>query len=192
MWLYGYWLFGYRKSNLRQTVKPYITVKPPRHQPSFLLFFQREQAIEETVYLVCYESEVLRIVFVIHVVDINREDLSGIILIYEMLITLVEPFQIVQLYALFVVPSAFLYVCYKMVDVSPEVNHQVRCLGNGHHLLEEFHVCPEVTVGYGALVVVVLGEYIYALEYGTVLDDSFLAVRNVLVVLNRKMKGRSI
>ena len=101
---------------------------------------------------------------IIEIVHVNGKNSSLIVLVDEVVIILIKPLQILYLYCLLIIPSPLLDICDKMVGGRSQIYHQVRIFCHGCHHLKKLHVCVIVKVGYGTLLMIVLGEDINALE----------------------------
>lgn len=131
-----------------------------------------EESVELCVDTVDDRGEVLWVMFEVDIISLDSEYGTFIFIIDKVFVVIVESFEVVDLYGLFVLSSSFLNLCDECRYRFSKVYHEVRDFGDGCHELEEFHVSLEVSVGEVSLLVVIESEDMNAFEYGSVLNDS--------------------
>ena len=137
------------------------------------LLSHREEPIEVGINAVGDGLEGLGVVAELAGVSIDDEQ-GAFIRVYPFFVEVVEALQIVDLDALLVTASAFLYLIYEVGDTGADVNHQVGELYQGHHEVEEFAVVIEVAVAHQSFVVQIGSKDAGILEDGAVLNDVVL------------------
>ena len=136
----------------------------------FPVFFG-EEAEELRVNLVDDSAEVLGVLLKIHLVALDDQHPTLVLMEDEVLVTLVEVFQVIELHALLVVATTLLNLRDERRHGFAEVDHQVRELHHPLHVLEQLHVRLIVAVAEVAAAVVVRYEHVHALEDTPVLND---------------------
>ena len=124
----------------------------------------------------------------IEIIDIYGEHLSLVVVVDEIVVELIEVFQVVELNLLLVVPTPLLDIGHQVWDGGLEINHQVGHLDGGHHRIEEIHIAFEVAVVEIAHGMVVGGEDIHAFEDAAVLDDALVRLSYFKYVLETLFK----
>ena len=135
-----------------------------------------EESEELGIYTVDDLPEVFGLVLEVESVGVDSEHSSVVVLKDEVVVSEVEPFEIVELHLLFVVSASELYLSHQLGHRLTQIDHQVRFAHERHHQMEELHIGLIVVVGEVALLIVVLDEHIDALEDRAVLNDGVVSM----------------
>ena len=135
----------------------------------------REESKEQIVDLVNYQFQVHGTMQVVEFVDIDGKHLSGIFLIDEFFVEVVQSLEVFDLDGLLVLASSLLDVLNQVRDVGSKVNHQVGHMELRLHLFEKFHKSFVVAVAQLPHSFVIGHEDVYTLIDAAVLYNCALA-----------------
>ena len=129
--------------------------------------------------LVHHLPQILGIVLKIHLVRIDNQQFAIAVAGNPLLVALVQPLEIVETHAAFVVPAPRLDVSHERGNARPQVNQQVRRLNLRGHGLKKAEIILKIPGRHQAHVVQVGRKNVGVFVDGSVLNDRVVALQNI-------------
>ena len=106
-----------------------------------------------------------------------------LIVFYPILVSFVEPGDIVYSDALLIVPAPFLDLAHEVRNGRTEINQKVRRIDQGHHKVKKVGIVFKITGGHKPHTVEIRGENACILVNGPVLNDYLVALGDIHHIL---------